>query len=630
MDQNVCFKNNLININFLLLIISKRKMGNQISQLTSNDTTTPEIQLPKAGPPGPKGDKGDQGPPGNPALLLGTADFKNAVNKSIDPNILTPKSLNLKYPGITDTEAILKLYGVDTGTTNYYLMKGGHGDNDNITIDALGNIVTNGSISEGQRLLGTPDGSGNFWMGLRGSGTEDERLAMGVNGEANTGKVKQVNIRKDLVVGTNPVKFSSGWSSFTNASPNNSEISNDTGSFKQLMLVGNTSGGGVRKVGVWDRLDVHGDLVVDGGTNTRTIDLGYLDTTREGSAGKIGYGIFDENALAIVGKGKPGEARKVHMWDDVIVDRNINAKGSVSGDLLYNRGTDFFLGTSDGGADNKGGRGNFANGMTNGRAMVKYVKDNPDGTKSPKLYLNWGGDFSGGVEISGPGTTVAGNLNVASNQTVGGDQTVGNNQTVRGRVWSGAGIDGNGGMWVDGEKRGGQFMGSRDGNSLGWWHKGDWKVWHENSTNVLNSQGGFATIDGSVISHRGYNDKSQGLTWAYNRKFKDNITNVDGPVLSGWSGGLLGTNDSSSNGSFSNDGTSGWALRWNSDGNVNIRECLTIGAKNGGGHQLCSDGTNLFIKGAGGSNKNELRLHTSTHSSIMTTRTDGSTNWFGY
>jgi len=178
-------------------------MGNQISQLTASDTSAPQIQLPKAGPAGPKGDKGDKGDPGNPSLLLGTADFKNAVNKAIDPNVLKPKSLELKYPGITDTEAILKLYGVETGTSNYFLMKGGHGESDNITIDALGNIVTNGNISEGQRLLGTPDGSGNFWMGLRGSGSEDERLAMGVSGEANTGKVKQVNVRKDLSVEKN-------------------------------------------------------------------------------------------------------------------------------------------------------------------------------------------------------------------------------------------------------------------------------------------------------------------------------------------------------------------------------------------------------------------------------------------
>ena len=72
-------------------------MGNQLSQLTATDTSTPTIQLPKAGPPGPKGDQGPPGPPGNPSLLLGTDDFKKAVNKSIDPDVIKPKSLDLKY-----------------------------------------------------------------------------------------------------------------------------------------------------------------------------------------------------------------------------------------------------------------------------------------------------------------------------------------------------------------------------------------------------------------------------------------------------------------------------------------------------------------------------------------------------
>ena len=65
------------------------------------------------------------------------------------------------------------------------------------------------------------------------------------------------------------------------------------------------------------------------------------------------------------------------------------------------------------------------------------------------------------------------------------------------------------------------------------------------------------------------------------------------------------------------------------DKNVKIGDCLTIGSKNGGGHQLCSDGSSLIIKGAGGSSK-PLRLFSGNHSSVMTTRVDNSDNWFGY
>jgi hypothetical protein len=68
-----------------------------------------------------------------------------------------------------------------------------------------------------------------------------------------------------LLTGSNPLRFTSAWSGFTDGGPNQAEISNDTGSFKTLMLVGNKSGDGkTRKVSVWDRLEVNGSLEVTG------------------------------------------------------------------------------------------------------------------------------------------------------------------------------------------------------------------------------------------------------------------------------------------------------------------------------------------------------------------------------
>ena len=66
-------------------------------------------------------------------------------------------------------------------------------------------------------------------------------------------------------LGANPVKVSGGWSGFPDAAPNQAEIANDTGSYKTLMIVGNKSGGGnVRRVGIWDQLDVNGTMNVTG------------------------------------------------------------------------------------------------------------------------------------------------------------------------------------------------------------------------------------------------------------------------------------------------------------------------------------------------------------------------------
>ena len=65
--------------------------------------------------------------------------------------------------------------------------------------------------------------------------------------------------------GSNPIRFTSGWSDFPGAATNQAEIANDTGTYKSLMIVGNKSGGGTtRRVQVWDQLEVKGSLFVSG------------------------------------------------------------------------------------------------------------------------------------------------------------------------------------------------------------------------------------------------------------------------------------------------------------------------------------------------------------------------------
>jgi hypothetical protein len=79
----------------------------------------------------------------------------------------------------------------------------------------------------------------------------------------------------------NNIKFSSEWP-YNDSDPNKSHISNDTNGFKQLMIVGNKSSDGkIRKVGIWDELNVNGKLNVNGnlricvgGTCTDAIDYG--------------------------------------------------------------------------------------------------------------------------------------------------------------------------------------------------------------------------------------------------------------------------------------------------------------------------------------------------------------------
>src|SRR5262245_15467683 len=67
-----------------------------------------------------------------------------------------------------------------------------------------------------------------------------------------------------VLTGSNPIRFTSAWSGFPDPVLNQAEISNDTGSFKTLMIVGNKSAGVGRRVSVWDVLEVNGNLNVTG------------------------------------------------------------------------------------------------------------------------------------------------------------------------------------------------------------------------------------------------------------------------------------------------------------------------------------------------------------------------------
>ena len=63
---------------------------------------------------------------------------------------------------------------------------------------------------------------------------------------------------------SNPIRFSSANASFIGATTNRAEISNDTGTYKTLMIMGNKSAGLGRRVSVWDRLEVNGKLFATG------------------------------------------------------------------------------------------------------------------------------------------------------------------------------------------------------------------------------------------------------------------------------------------------------------------------------------------------------------------------------
>jgi hypothetical protein len=80
-----------------------------------------------------------------------------------------------------------------------------------------------------------------------------------------------------ILTGSNAIRFTAGWTGFPDAVTNQSEISNDTGTYKTLMIIGNKSNDGkTRRVSVWDRFEVNGDAIITGNLGTH----GYSPTPK--------------------------------------------------------------------------------------------------------------------------------------------------------------------------------------------------------------------------------------------------------------------------------------------------------------------------------------------------------------
>ena len=120
-------------------------------------------------------------------------------------------------------------------------------------------------------------------IGANGFGIYDattNTYRFGVNAAGNVG-ISTANPQDGLDVAgsvrilsnSNPIRFTSDWSGFPDSGQTNrSEISNDTNAYKTLMIIGNRSAGGVRRVSVWDRLEVNGTLLVTGGKSGYIMD----------------------------------------------------------------------------------------------------------------------------------------------------------------------------------------------------------------------------------------------------------------------------------------------------------------------------------------------------------------------
>jgi len=390
--------------------IGKPFMYNDFTESQLANLVGPRGERGEVGPIGPKGDKGDtgltgltglqgpQGPKGDKGDV-GLIGPKGEMGPPFDPSKMSFKNLDVQFDGIQDSQSILKLYGINTPTSNYYLMKGGHGNNDNISINALGDIETRGSIKAGSiyptelvksqpgrnLYLQSDGGSANLISGNNAYSQVLARKEDGSNGanlivapgyiSMNNVNNVDVNGRLNLQGGRsahNPGNYGThfpwtdGWN----------YIRGDTEMRGNVVNVGN--------------LDIGGNAIVQNDTYTKYIDMGFKDGEREPNAGKIGYGIFDTEALAIVGKGKPGQSRKIHMWDDVIVDRNVDLRGNMNikdaGRINFNWDSDVSsIGLKDYGGNRKDLVVNYGDDEND---RVRFVHKHWDGTETEKMSMD--------------------------------------------------------------------------------------------------------------------------------------------------------------------------------------------------------------------------------------------------
>ena len=129
-----------------------------------------------------------------------------------------------------------------------------------------GNLAVNGTVGISMQN----NGSGITWGNNQSRIYDNGDLHIDTDDTLHLLAPSSVDVQTPRIDVKNPstgqnLRFSSAWSGSPDAANGvNSEISNDVGAYKALMLVGNRSAGAERRVGVWDLLDVHGIMGVDG------------------------------------------------------------------------------------------------------------------------------------------------------------------------------------------------------------------------------------------------------------------------------------------------------------------------------------------------------------------------------
>jgi len=133
-------------------------------------------------------------------------------------------------------------------------------------------LIANGGVG-GQLALENTNASYKFYLTVGDTGAFGDVLAFGTSSSL---ALMTLDIYGDLAISgwfsSGYLLLSQGWNGSWSGG-NYAQISNDLGSFKCLMIVGNASAGGSRLVAVWDYLTVNGSQTITGSLTTTNLTM---------------------------------------------------------------------------------------------------------------------------------------------------------------------------------------------------------------------------------------------------------------------------------------------------------------------------------------------------------------------
>src|SRR5829696_1358462 len=210
----------------------------------------------------------DQPFPKTRGHVIRSKDWNDAI---VEVQRLDTAKVNKAGDTITGSLTIGGSLSVGTTTSGSRLEIGGNADLVlKATAEDPGDIVFQSSVgTQKGRVWSNPTAGAALFLS---SGDLTPDLTIDASGNVGVGTTTPATGNKldvagnlRILTGSNPVRFTSAHSGFSNNVTNQAEISNDTGAFKSLMIVGNRSGGlagpGLgRRVSVYDTLEVNGTL----------------------------------------------------------------------------------------------------------------------------------------------------------------------------------------------------------------------------------------------------------------------------------------------------------------------------------------------------------------------------------